>query len=318
VKPPFFPLLAGMVLGIGAAGVGRPAEDTVAVAVSARTGNGYKRERAKNGSFQPEYYALSEGGRIAGTTSDFTVDKVVYHDLAETAMRFLGQQNYRYYGGGDATAKLLLVLFWGSTIAERGTSHERTQPSIALELEALKRLNQGEDLEGTAPAQPTARTPYASREQAAAADTERKRMLLAPKTRERLQEHNGQVLGYTNDLKAADGVQRWAGGGDRYNDLVADLDESRYYIVILAYDFEEYAKRRKKKLLWTSRMSVSSAGNRFDESVGAMFRAAAKDFGQDRGQLVRREEAKAKVEVRDLKFMGEAADTPAGKADGRK
>ena len=294
------------------AGLVGGADDTVVTVVSARTGNGYKRERLKDGTFKPESYALSNGGRIAGTTSDFTVDKMDYHYVAEAAIRVLAQQNYRYQVRDVDQVKLLLVLFWGNTIAEHRTVHEQSQAGVALSLEAMKRLNQGDDLDGIAPPAPTSRTPYATPQEIAAADTEVKRMLSDDRMRERLNEHNARILGYSSDLKEASGVQRWAGGGDRYNDLMADLKESRYYIVILAYDYPEFAKNRRKKLLWTTRVSVSSAGNRFDDTMTAMLRGAAPHFGQDRGKLVRSEEAKGTVTFGDLKFLGETKEPATG------
>lgn len=295
------------------------ADDTVATAVSARVGNGYKREKLKDGSFKPEFYALSEGGRIAGTTSDFTVDKVGYHEVAERAMRLLAQQNYRYYGQTTEQPKLLLVLFWGNTIAEHGTTHEKSQASISLMREALGRLNQGKALDGTAPPQTTSKTVYATPEQVAAADTEIKRMLMDSGMRAQLNWHNASLLGYASDLQKANGIQRYAGGGDHYNDLLADLDVSRYYIVILAYDFEEFTQRQKKKLLWETRVSVGSADNRFDDSVTAMLKGAAKYFGQDSGKLVRNEETKATVELGNLKFLGETGESaPAATPPGTK
>ncbi len=303
-------LVMGGLLALPAGLVGG-ADDTVVTVVSARTGNGYKRERLKDGTFKPESYTLSNGGRIAGTTSDFTVDKMAYHDVAEAAIRLLAQQNYRYQARKVDQVKLLLVLFWGNTIAEHRTGHEQSQAGVALALEAMKRLNQGEDLDGIAPPPPTSRTPYATPQEIAAADTEIKRMLMDDKMRERLNEHNARILGYASDLKEAAGVQRWAGGGDRYNDLIADLAESRYYIVILAYDYPEFAKRGRKKLLWTTRVSVSSTGNRFDGSMAAMLRGAAKHFGQDRGQLIRSEESRGKVTFGDPKFLGETEEPAA-------
>jgi hypothetical protein len=293
------------------------AEENLVTTVSARTGNGYKRSRLKDGSFRAESYVLSEGGRIAGTMSDFTVDRVKYHDVAELAIKLLGRQNYQYDVRNTGNAKLLLVLFWGCTIAEHGTRREQSQSSLALGREALKRLNQGKDLEGTAPPPTTSRTSYAAPEEAAAFDSEVKRLLQNPRTRDQLNEHNARVLGFWDDLNKASGVQRWAGGGNRYDDLLAQLNESRYYVVILAYDFAEFKKGRKK-LQWTTRVSVSSAGNRFDESVVAMLRSAVNYSGQDSGGLMRGEQPKAVVELRDLRFLGETQGTPATKSEGQK
>jgi hypothetical protein len=57
-----------------------------------------------------------------------------------------------------------------------------------------------------------------------------------------------------DDLAAANGVHRYAGGGDRYNDLIGDVEESRYYIVVSAYDFQELTQKKKKKLVVLPRL----------------------------------------------------------------
>jgi hypothetical protein len=97
-------------------------DDTVATAVYSRIGNGYKRTKAKDGSFKPEYYALSNGGRIYGTSSDITVDRVSYAEVSEVAKKVLALQSY-HYAQTKEQAKLLLVLNWGST------SNRRSPPS---------------------------------------------------------------------------------------------------------------------------------------------------------------------------------------------
>ena len=111
-----------------------------------------------------------------------------------------------------------------------------------------------------------------------------------------------------DDLADSNDIRRWAGGGDRYNDLVADVEETRYYIIISAYDFDQLVNHQKKKLRWQTRVSVRAPGNRFDDSFAAMLKGAARYFGQDSGKLVRGEESKGVVELGDLKFLGEAKE----------
>ena len=134
------------------------------------------------------------------------------------------------------------------------------------------------------------------------------------RARDQINLPNAKLLGYLDEINDADGIQRWAGGGDRYNDLIADVEESRYYIIISAYDFPELVKHDKKKLLWQTRVSVRAPGNRFDDSFAAMLKGAAKYFGQDSGRLIRGEESKGTVELGDLKYLGEAKEPVPAKA----
>jgi len=272
--------------------------DVVATALYARVGNGYERERLAAGGFQTEYYALGNGGRIYGTTSDETVDRVTYPEIAGIAMRLLAEQNYQYARTREQ-AKLLVVLQWGVTLAPNG-------PNYSARINDLARLKAGKE-QGMGSLD-TGRGGAA--EDGGALEGLMLALLMENRARDQINERNARVLGYLDDINESNDIRRWAGGGDRYRDLVADVEESRYYIVISAYDFPELSKNRKKKLLWQTRVSVPTPGNGFDDSMVAMMKNASRYFGQDSGRLIRGEESKGKVELGDLKFLGEANELP--------
>jgi hypothetical protein len=313
--------------GLALLTTGLIAEQTVATALYARVGNGYKREKAKDGTFKPEYYALSNGGRIYGTASDLTVDRVTYPQVAEIAMRLLARENY-HYAQSKEQAKLLLVLQWGSTIAPNGMNYNVSIAQAASVYADLARIfgpqgpggrstvnfgGPGTNADGSSKV-PEGEDPSIIER----FETAMHRMLMDNPVRDQVNESNARVLGYLDDLAETNDIRRWAGGGDRFNDLLADVEESRYYIVISAYDFPELEKRKKKKLLWQTRVSVRSPGNSFDDSFVAMLKSASKYFGQDSGRLIRGEESKGTVELGDLKFLGEAKEQPAAKPETKK
>jgi len=249
-------IIAIAILVLAASLTGGAAVDTMATSVYARVAEGYKRARLEDGSFKPEYYALSNGGRLDGTSSDKTVDRVDYAQVAEIAQRLLARQNYQY-AGNRGQASLLLVLNWGNTLA---WSNYKDIPGM-------------EDL------------------------------------RDQINERSAQVLGYRDGLNDADGIQRYAGAGDRYTDLITDVEEVRYYIMISAYDFRLLSREGKRRLLWQVRVSVRSPGNNFVDSLVPMLKVASRYSGQDSGKLARIEESKGTVEMGDLKFLGEAKDS---------
>ncbi len=299
-------------IGIAVASAGLlialPAAETVATSVYSRVGNGYKRERLKDGSYKREYYALANGGRIDGTTSDVTVDRVTYPEVAEISMRLLAQQNY-HYAQSKEQAKLLLMLQWGSTIAPNGTNYGQDVDQASRLLQELRNIAQNSQ-GGTSPppvADPMGESGYDSYLKARF-EMAMLQLLTDNLARDRINEHNARILGYMDALADANDIRRWAGGGDRYTDLIGDVEESRYFIVISAYDFRELTERNQKKLLWQTRVSVRSPGNRFDDSYVAMLKGASKYFGQDSGRLIKGEESKGAVELGDLKFLGEAKE----------
>ncbi len=296
--------------------VALPAAETVATAVYSRVGNGYKRERHKDGSFKPEYYAFANGGRIAGTMGDITVDRVTYPEVAVIAMRLLAQQNY-HYAQSSGQAELLLVLQWGNTIAPNMGNYQlgvNQAASIYSDLTAMigpqgmgsrerGMASAGSNMDGS-PVRKEGEDPSVPQR----FESAMLQLLQNNRIRDQINEHNARVLGYMDDLAETNDIRRWAGGGDRFNDLIADVEESRYYIVISAYDFRELTERKKKKLMWQTRVSVRAPGNRFDDSFAAMLKGASKYFGQNSGRLIRGEESKGVVELGDLKFLGEVKE----------
>ena len=311
MKAKWYGIMAGAIVLLAAHVTGWAAEETVATAVYSRIDNGYKREKAGDGSFTPEYYALSNGGRIDGTGRDNTVDRVTYPEVAEIAMRLLARQNY-HYAQSKEQAKLLLVLHWGATIAPNGAINQMNIAAVMSSGATLMALQNGVSTpaaQGFAP-HPAFATggESAIADAAAQFDSQMVSLLADNRVRDRLNEQNARVLGYVDDINESNDIRRWAGGGDRYNDLIADVEETRYYFVISAYDFPGLLKQEKKKLLWQTRVSVRSPGNAFDDSMAAMLKSASKYFGQNSGRLIRGEESKGRVEFGDLKFLGEAKE----------
>jgi hypothetical protein len=339
MNPMRYGMLVSAILALAAPPAGW-AEDKVATAVYAKIEKGYKREKAKDGSFKPEYYALSNGGRVYGTASDITVDRITYQQVADIAMRLLAQQNY-HYAKTKEQATLLLVLQWGNTLAFDGSQKEMNVASARAAMQTLESMqtdlvnalvsngmpfSEAEAVakNTTAGFAPSITDPAYRNEHAminasvGAVESQMLRTLVDNRVRDELNQRNARVLGYMDDLADSNDIRRWAGGGDRYTDLITDVEESRYYIVVSAYDFPELLKTQKKKLLWQTRVSVRSPGNTFDDSFVAMLKTAAPYFGRNSGKLVRREESKGTVELGDLKFLGEAKDQPQDKPQAKK
>ncbi|RXK53265.1 hypothetical protein ESB00_16330 [Oleiharenicola lentus] len=288
------------------------ADETVATAVYARAAKDYKRERQKDGSFKPEFYGLANGGRIAGTGSDVTVDRVTYPEVAQIAARLLAQQNY-HYAQSAKQADLMIVLHWGTTIAFNSGNYSQAVNQVATSMAGNGPQGMG-SMERNMSAVPTDGAGGGG-----GTDESAMLMLMAEnRARDQINLPNARLLGYLDDINDSDDIRRWAGGGDRYNDLMADIEESRYYIIVSAYDFDQLVNHQKKVLRWQTRVSVRAPGNRFDDSFAAMLKGASKYFGQDSGRLKRGEESKGTVELGDLKFLGEAKEQDASQAGPKK
>jgi hypothetical protein len=273
----------------------RGADETVSTAVFSRISKEYRRDRLPDGSFKPEYFALGNGGMVAGTTRDKTVERVAYPALAQLVLPQLAKQGY-HYAQEASQASLLLVLHWGNTVPYSDIGFQQAlgpAAQAAAQLQQLKNAGSvGADLDG------------------AAAELEKAIMLLEM---ERLMDNmysapNARLLGYIEDINDSNDIRRLIGvGADRYNDFMADVKESRYYVIISAYDFREATEYGRQKLLWVTRVSVRVPGNSFDDSVEAMLKNASHYFGRESGKLVRGEELRGRVDLGELKFLGETS-----------
>lgn len=297
------------------------ADDVVATSVSSRVGNGYKRARKPDGTFKPEYYAISNGGRIPGTTTDVTIDRVTYPEVAAIAMRLLAGQNY-HMGQDSREATLLIMLQWGATLTYNRGNYENRIQTAASAFANMKAAGGGAGvaLRKGGPDMNEAEAYAAYTE--SAFESEMLQLMMENRMRDQTNLPNARLLGYLDEINSAGYIPRHTGAATRYDDLIADIEEPRYYIIVSAYDFQELRKTNNKKLLWVTRVSVNARGNRFDDSAAAMLKSAAKYFGQHSGRLIRGEETKGTVEFGDVKFLGEAkepapAKTEDGKAEGK-
>lgn len=247
----------------------------------------YRRERLVDGSLQPEFYALSNGGRVPGTTSDATIDRVAFPEIATLAMQVLAGQGYRY-GMTVEQTKLLVVLQWGQTIPYNRSNYQAAMDALSVELPEF-----GGD--------------------SANLNAALMRMRAENEARRFRKWTNAWLLGYTESLDQANGPLRFAGFGDKYYDLLDEVEEPRYYVIISAYDFQEAHRRGNPKLLWVTRVSVFAHRHRFDESFAPMLRSAANYLGRPSRGLVRDANRQPRVDLGEMRSLGpvdSAADGP--------
>jgi hypothetical protein len=99
-------------------------ESEILTAVNSKQYNGYVRTRLPDGSFQPETYAMGEGGNIPPptvpgfVTYDPTIDGVKFPAIAHMIGVSLADQNYRSTPEPNAT-RLLIMVYWGRNIGRK-------------------------------------------------------------------------------------------------------------------------------------------------------------------------------------------------------
>lgn len=129
--------------------------------------------------------------------------------------------------------------------------------------------------------------------------------------RDHLDFMNAAMLGYDStgligtDYGAA--ISRTAFGVDQ-RDQVAEIEEHRYFVVLMAYDFQLVWKQKKHKLLWETRFSINEGHNRFDKALPVIAAYASQFFGQSSNGLLRTQVLQGRVEVGEVKSLGEVEE----------
>jgi hypothetical protein len=80
-------------------------------------------------------------------------------------------------------------------------------------------------------------------------------------------------------------------------DLIEEIEFNRYFVVLMAYDFQALWGHKKLNLLWETRFSLNQRSNEFNKALPAMARYASRYFGQDSHGLVRQTIDEGHVEV---------------------
>lgn len=300
---PFVFWLAGAAMTVVAA---RGAEDSLVTAVFAKTHNGYQREMSADGTPARQTYVVGKGTYQSGLRRDGSIDNVQFSGVVRALAPYLARQNFMP-APDKQTADLILVLHWGVTTPWDDGTHRQF---MNVATEAMK----GVQSQGFLPGQASNFSPADQETMgvvmaAAKNDLYQSLMMvdLMNRIRDQANQHNANLLGYMDEINRRNDITRYVGLGTAFDDLIQDLEEERYYVVIGAYDFQEVLKGRHT-LLWSTRVSIREQGNRFDQWLPAMFANASNYFGRESKRLVRQFQRASSVELGELKSLGIVED----------
>jgi|SRR5208283_1838928 len=235
-------------------------------AVCSRVSKDYVRTKLPDGSFRPEEYVLVKGGRLDGPVRDPSFDDSTFLKVARSIVGPLAAQSYRPAKKLD-TEKLLIVVYWGTTSVPDAMA--MSPASVGLHNEI------------------TAKTDIQDLGQLYTDDI----------MRNQIDKENAALLGYDSDVSVGGGISVNTGmARDWHNEeLVSELEDSRYFVVLFAFDFEAFRTKKEHKLLWETRFSIQEARNFFDKALPVMAQYASPYFGRDSHGLVRTKVPEGKV-----------------------
>jgi hypothetical protein len=277
-------------------------------AVSSKVSDDYVREKLPDGKFKPEYYAFADGGNWGGEIRDQTIDRLRFIDVARVIAAPLAGRNFLPARDPKAT-RLLIMVYWGTTDVPGPTSDSMALPKLQA---ANQEMNKWLVRSNVDP-----RTKYASGPTGLVDDAMDQMtvatMLVNMENRQNdaVDLRNARLLGYDSagliGTDEGNYVRGTALGMER-TDLYADIEENRYFVVLMAYDFQILWKDRKHKLLWETRFSINERRNAFDKALPFMARYASRYFGEPSNGLIREAVPEGHVEMGEPKLVKDGPD----------
>jgi hypothetical protein len=268
----------------------RATEDTAITAVASKASPDYVRTKRADGSYQPETYAFGPGGFWGGMHDD-SIDKLKFIDVARIVAGPLAAQNYLPTKDPDKTT-LLIMVYWGLTTVPAPLSASAAFANVQTAQTNLQMALQERP--------PIPAAILAARDQLAFAQ---EALRSENRVRDQTDLENAKILGYGAELEA---IARFEQTPFQYlrDELIEELEGNRYFVVLMAYDFQLMWKQKKHKLLWETRFSIRQIHNDFDKQLEAMAEHASQYFGQDTQGLIRKPIPEGNVKVGDLKVLG--------------
>lgn len=199
-------------------------------------------------------YHFYEGKFHGGYTSDKSLDSVSLQEIAETLAGDMAQQNF--FPAEDVRAgDMVIVVHWGVTAVEQSWAEMFPDADSDSETEF--------DAEGV---------------EVDTIDAEPSDIALSA---EPSVASNAQLTGINKALN-----KRGLMDSER-QELRELLQEERYFIVLMAYDWQKILKGEERELLWTCRFSLPSPGTNFINAVPSLSRAAAPLMGTNLEDLAK-------------------------------
>jgi hypothetical protein len=280
------------------------ADDAVegVTAVASKVSRDYVRAKLPNGSFQPEAYAFGEGGNWGGELRDLTIDRLKFVDVAKVIAAPLASQKY-LPATDPRDTRLLIMVYWGTTAVPEPYSDSMAYDQFSMASQGLGTPKVDSSSKGYhALSSGNTRTGGGGGDADAKWSAAAIMLTMVNRARDRMDFSNALMLGYDSPgligTEQGNYARGTAFGVDR-DDLYTEIEENRYFVVLMAYDFQLLWKEKKHKLLWETRFSISERHNRFDKALPVMARYASQYFGQDSNGLLRTRVPEGKVEVKE-------------------
>lgn len=288
IKISLRPLVSSAVLLVAVVAAAQEAS----IAASATAGSDYQRPRDATGALRPETYVFAEGQFLGGATVDRGLEQTTFTQITRTLAVNLARQNY-LPAPDLKSAQLVIMVHWGMTMVS-----EDLMKDINLQRAQEALATFGAEQEANGLADPTALNSATSA------------MGMARQGVEDAVNRNAVLLGFARSLER-ERQQMMTSTAEIT--MSNELNEERYFVILMAYDNQTRLKERKSRLMWVTRLSVRSPGNNFSEALPALARVGAEVFGRQVDGLVRVKAplGRGTVTIGELEVLGQAGEKAA-------
>jgi len=272
----------------------------------------YQRTPLVGGGFVPETYVVGKGVCMDQTGEDESLSKTSFRDVSHIIAEALARDDF-VPAPEPKNAKLLIVFNWGRTTPFEGNSSgsdlNRLGASMNASAQTTAQLAQAQAFSPSSrwQNQSVSQAMFQLQQSQLSEQNDELGQMLAlqqmdQSARERADLFNARLLGYHLELKRAAELKDFMLSANFSVDSVLDEIESpRYFVILQAYDFQMMLKEKTRKLLWTTRFSVSAKGHSFDEELRNMAMASVGLFGSDSKTLKRGLDS-SRVEIGELEY----------------
>ncbi len=287
------------------ANIALPAEEVIE-ALASKTAKDYVRKRLPDGTYQPETYTFGKGDNLGGARVDETADSLDFMTVARVVSVPLAKKQYIPTQDPKTTQELIMV-YWGTTRAPEAATESNSHILMQLANDTKQRaLAQAGSAVGST--SPSSVSSVALRQELASIDNQ---ILVANisvqqenQRREDIDMKTATLLGYDSWWVSANAAMEGTAMALRKNDMHAELEEDRYFVVLSAFDYQMLVNKKKQKFLWEVRFSIRERGNQFDRQLAGMVEKASDYFGRNSNGLQHVDVPEGRVEIGPLRSLG--------------
>ena len=263
------------------------------VMIKAIAAEDYIKARALNANMKVQTYQFIEGQQFKGITKDEGMERITFNDIVMDLAQHLVKQNF-YPNPDPGKGDLLISVHYGVT------DFEEDQMDL-LGYTSLEELGYTEGIESIG----RSGTSLSPGEMDAINNLHSNLAMQSAinSSNDMTRYQKAQLLGidelYTKRLHPQDKYE--------YEHM---LQQERYFIVLMAYDYAHFRQTGKAKLLWSTRYSVRSPGQSFETAFTGMNRVASDYFGKNFDKLTRKRlDDKSSVEIGDIEVITDDPDS---------